>query len=270
VRRRRGAKTALRYGRGRSGENCRLVAGGIDDGLGWALAVPQPTRFPLLFPLLATALVALACRSPAPPLSSPEAPFPATAAARQPASLVAPTAPPALPEEAPEDPTLVLLRGVLTARAGHLAEPQRERVAQGLVEVEREHGISVLLLVALIERESRFDPLAKGPRGSLGLMQVRPFVGEDVAGRIGVPWQGEKTLFDPVANVRIGTAYLAELLDCFGSQELALAAYNMGPTRLARRLSRGDVRTPAFVSRVLLEYQGLQREFAPAETGIGG
>jgi len=234
--------------------------------------VPQPKRSPLLFSLLAIALVALACRSPAPPLRSPEAkpPFPATAAARQPASQVAPTAPPAPLDEAPEDPTLILVRGVLTARAGDLAEPQRERLAQGLVEVEREHGISVLLLMALIERESRFDPLAKGPRGSLGLMQVRPFVGEDVAGRIGVPWQGEKTLFDPVANVRIGTAYFAELLDRFGSRELALAAYNIGPTRLARRRARGDVRTPAFVNRVLLEYQGLQREFAPTETGIGG
>jgi soluble lytic murein transglycosylase len=101
-------------------------------------------------------------------------------------------------------------------------------------------------------------------------MQVRPFVGRDVAGRIGLPWRGEQTLLDPVANVRIGTAYLAELLDRFGSQELALAAYNIGPTRLARRLARGEVRNPAFVSRVMLEYQGLQQEFAPTETGIGG
>jgi len=234
--------------------------------------VSQPKRSPLLFPLLATTLVALACRSPAPPPSSPEAkpPTPAATAARRPASLVAPTTPPAPPEAAAEDPTLVLVRGVLTARAGHLADSQRERLAQGLVEVEREHGISVLLLVALIERESRFHPLAKGPRGSLGLMQVRPFVGEDVAGRIGVPWQGKRTLFDPVANLRIGTAYLAELLDRFGSQELALAAYNIGPNRLARRLARGDVRPPAFVRRVLLEYQGLQREFASTVTGIGG
>ena len=138
------------------------------------------------------------------------------------------------------------------------------------MEIEQEHGISVLLLVALIERESRFDPLAKGPRGSLGLMQLRPFVGEDVAGRIGVPWQGAQTLFDPVANVRIGTSYLKELLDRFGSLELALAAYNIGPTRLARRLARGEVRSPAFVSRVLLEYQELQREFTSTETGIGG
>jgi soluble lytic murein transglycosylase len=173
-------------------------------------------------------------------------------------------------EEAAEDPTLVMVRVVLAGRAGRIPEPQRERLAQVLVEVEREHDISVLLLVALIDRESRFDPLARGPRGSLGLMQVRPFVGQDVAGRIGVPWRGKQTLLDPVANVRIGTAYLAELLDRFGTQELALAAYNIGPTRLARRLARGDVRSPAFVSRVLLEYEGLQREFASTETGIGG
>jgi soluble lytic murein transglycosylase len=101
-------------------------------------------------------------------------------------------------------------------------------------------------------------------------MQVRPFVGEDVAGRIGVPWHGAKTLFDPVANVRIGSSYFAELMERFGSREHALAAYNIGPTRLARRLARGDVRNPAFVGRVLREYQGLQREFASTETGIGG
>jgi len=234
--------------------------------------VPRLKRSPLLFPLLATALVALACRSPAPSLPSPEA-KPPTPLAGQPLPLVTPTAPQApseLPDEAPEDPSLVLMRAVLAARAGHIAEPQRERLAEVLVEAEREHGISVLLLVALIERESRFDPLARGPSGSLGLMQVRPFVGKEVAGRIGVPWQGDQTLFDPVANVRIGASYLAELLDRFGSPELALAAYNIGPTRLARRLARGDVRNPAFVSRVLLEYQGLQREFAPTESGIGG
>ncbi len=232
-------------------------------------------RTPLLLPLLATALVASACRAPTPFFPSQEAKPPTSAKAngREAIPLVPPAgprAPSASPEETADDPSLVLVRAVLAARAEHIAEPQRESLAQVLVEAEREHGISVLLLVALIERESRFDPLAKGPRGSLGLMQVRPLVGEDVAGRIGVPWHGAKTLFDPVANVRIGSSYLAELLERFGSREHALAAYNIGPTRLARRLARGDVRSPAFVSRVLREYQGLQREFASNETGIGG
>jgi soluble lytic murein transglycosylase len=163
-----------------------------------------------------------------------------------------------------------MVRAALAARAGRMEEPHRESLARVLVEVAREHDISVLLLVALIDRESRFDPLARGPRGSLGLMQVRPFVGRDVADRNGLPWRGERTLFDPEANVRIGTAYLAELLDRFGSRELALAAYNIGPTRLARRLARGDRRSSAFVGRVMRNYQGLQQEFAPTQTGIGG
>ena len=174
------------------------------------------------------------------------------------------------PEEAAEDPNLELARAVLAVRAERIPEPERERLAQTLVETEREGGPSVLLLVALIEQESRFDPQARGPRGSLGLMQVRPFVGEEVAARIGVPWQGARTLFDPVSNLRIGASYLARLIVRFGSEELALAAYNMGPTRLARRLARGNVNSPAFVRRVLQEYEGLQREFASSETGIGG
>jgi soluble lytic murein transglycosylase len=162
------------------------------------------------------------------------------------------------------------VRAVLAARAEDLAEPERERLAQVLVEVGREHDLSVLLLVAVIDRESHFDPLAKGPRGALGLMQVRPFVGKKVAGRIGLPWRGEQTLLDPVANVRLGTRYIAELRDRFGSQELALAAYNLGPSRLARRLARGDARRPAFVGCVLQDYEELQREFPSTETGIGG
>jgi soluble lytic murein transglycosylase-like protein len=230
--------------------------------------VPQPRRPALFLTLLAIAFVASACRSPAPPLPAPEAQIPTPAAALVPRpTLPVPSAP---REEAAEDPRLELVRAVLAVRAGHIAEPHRERLAQTLVEVEPESGVSVLLLVALIEQESRFDPLAKGPRGALGLMQVRPFVGEEVAARIGVSWRGERTLLDPVANVRIGAGYLGELVERFGSEELALAAYNIGPTRLTRRLARGDARSPVFVRRVLQDYHGLQREFASTETGIGG
>jgi len=233
--------------------------------------VSEPKCPPLLLPLLAIVLAASACRSPAPPVAEPSAPELAAPEAEPSTPGLAIQPAPSVPTEAvPQDPSLVRVRSLLAARATRLAPPQRERIAETLVKVERESGISVLLLVALIEQESRFDPLAKGPRGSLGLMQVRPFVGEDFAARNGIPWQGPRTLFDPVVNVRIGTGYLVELLERFGSQERALAAYNMGPTRLGRRLARGDARTPAFVRRVLQDYEGLQREFASTEIGIGG
>jgi soluble lytic murein transglycosylase-like protein len=232
--------------------------------------VSQPKRALLLF-LLAIALAAWACRSPAPPHEGPSTSALAAPEAERTNPGLAIRRAPSVPSEAvAEDPGLALVRSLLGARATRVAPPQRERLAETLVEVERESGISALLLVALIEQESRFDPLAKGPRGSLGLMQVRPFVGEDFAARNGIPWQGTRTLLDPVENVRIGAGYLVELLERFGSQELALAAYNMGPTRLDRRLARGDARIPAFVRRVLRDYEGLQREFASTQIGIGG
>ena len=231
----------------------------------------QPKRPPLLLPLLVIALAAWACRSPAPPVAEPSTPALAAPEAEPSNPALALQPAPSVPSEAvAEDPSLARVRSLLAARASRVAPAQRERLAEILVGVERESGVSALLLVALIEQESRFDPLAKGPRGSLGLMQVRPFVGEDFAARNGIPWEGTRTLLDPVENVRIGAGYLVELLERFGSQELALAAYNMGPTRLGRRLARGDERTPSFVRRVLRDYQGLQREFATTEIGIGG
>jgi soluble lytic murein transglycosylase-like protein len=171
---------------------------------------------------------------------------------------------------APDDPSLALVRSVLDRLAGRIEEPERERLARTLLEAERGSGISALLLVALIEQESGFDPLAKGSDGARGLMQVCPLAGEDVAARIGLRWEGEKTLLDAVANVRIGARYLGELADQFGSRALALSAYHIGPTRLAERLAEGDDSIPECASRVLRRYEALAREFAVTGTAISG
>ncbi len=143
------------------------------------------------------------------------------------------------------------------------AEPQRmdpvsaavlEHIAQfetGLVEAEEEelartiaaealrHGIEPKLILAVMTVESRFDNFALSKVGAMGLMQVMPQTGEEVAGQLGIPWRGSHTLFDPIANVRIGIAYLKHLADRYQSMPTALAAYNWGPTHIDRRLSRG-------------------------------
>jgi soluble lytic murein transglycosylase-like protein len=237
--------------------------------------VPETKRSSLRYPLLVLALAALACRAALPPLRPAEAKAPAGKAAAAPRSLhpdspIPSRVPSAAPEVTPDDPSLGLVRAVLTRRAGQIEEPERERLAWTLLEAERGSGVSALLLVALIEQESGFDPLAKGERGARGLMQVCPRAAEDVAARIGLRWEGEKTLLDSVANIRIGARYLGELADRFGSRTLALSAYHIGPSRLADRLASGDHSVPACVSRVLREYEALAREFAVTETGISG
>ena len=72
-----------------------------------------------------------------------------------------------------------------------------------------------------------------------------------MAERIGVEWRGPDTLFDPIANVRLGTAYLRELADRYdGDVNVALAAYNWGPGRIDRRLARGSSVPRMYVEQV--------------------
>lgn len=162
------------------------------------------------------------------------------------------------------EPRLDLLQDVLEEHATRISASDRRRVAEELARAEEEHGLDALLLLALIDHESRYDPRARGPRGSLGLMQIRPFVGEDVARRLGIPWEGKETLVDPALNVRIGVGYLAEMKQMYTEEKLALAAYNMGPYRVKRILARGRAPRSRYAVHVLARYQELRERFLAA------
>ncbi|MGY0652976.1 transglycosylase SLT domain-containing protein [Luteimonas sp. A537] len=89
-------------------------------------------------------------------------------------------------------------------------------------------------VAAEIRAESVFNPRARSPANARGLMQVLPETGAGVARRLGMPWAGAESLFDPATNVRIGTAYLREMKDKYTLPYVAIAAYNAGPTPTAR------------------------------------
>ena len=105
-------------------------------------------------------------------------------------------------------------------------------------------SIERALALAVSRQESSFNAAAVSPSGALGLMQLLPGTARDVAGRLGVPFIQDKLTRDPGYNVQLGSQYLAEMLQRFGgSYELALAAYNAGPGRVARWLETvGDPR----------------------------
>jgi soluble lytic murein transglycosylase len=77
-------------------------------------------------------------------------------------------------------------------------------------------------------------------------MQLMPATAKRVARKLKIPYRRSKLTQDPAYNMRLGVAYLTQMLDRFqGSQLLALAAYNAGPRRVDRWIKRfGDPRKP--------------------------
>lgn len=177
------------------------------------------------------------------------------------ASPANPTAPAAAP---PRDLSLrARIAAVLLERAPKMRPVDRARVAGAIESARRTHRVDPLLLLAVIHQESRFRVDARGPRGSIGLMQVRPFVAADVARRHNIPWAGAKTLLDPAANVQIGACYLGEMLEMFPDPALAISAYNMGPYRVRRLVARGHQPRPAYLTSVLKHLQAFSSEIGP-------
>jgi len=118
-------------------------------------------------------------------------------------------------------------------------------------------GFEPELVAAVIDVESSGRRFAVSKVGAMGLMQLLPNTARSVADRAGVAWEGPQTLFDPVANIRLGVSYLQELVDRFGNLEVALTAYNWGPTRIARRIREGGDLPVGYSGRVLRVYATL-------------
>lgn len=94
------------------------------------------------------------------------------------------------------------------------------------------YGVHAALIKAVVWRESRFDPTARGGKGEVGLMQLMPVTAEEWAQAEKVYLQFKTQLFDPTLNTRAGTWYLRKLsrryLHTDDPLPYALADYNAG------------------------------------------
>jgi soluble lytic murein transglycosylase len=95
------------------------------------------------------------------------------------------------------------------------------------------------LVAAVIYQESKFDADAESASGAVGLMQLLPSTGQGIADRTGGEEWTPADLRSPELNVRYGCWYLRHLLQKYGSEELALAAYNAGQTNVDRWREQG-------------------------------
>lgn len=102
-------------------------------------------------------------------------------------------------------------------------------------------GVDPAYVYGLIRQESRFIMDARSYAGASGLMQIMPSTARWTARKIGLAYS-PAMISDRDVNLKLGTSYLKLVLDSFeGSQALAAAAYNAGPTRSRRWRSGPEV-----------------------------
>lgn len=203
------------------------------------------------------------------PLTSLSPLTPQMTALREPAAPAWP-APPITPLVTPQD-----LRAAVERKPRRFdlfdeelgADARRRRLAELpfgsiMAQVSERHGVDGLLVAAIVESESGFNPAAVSPRGAVGLMQVMPPVGRVY---------GAKNLKDPRANLDAGSRYLRSLLEDYdGDLRLTLAAYNAGPAKVARYRGMPPYReTRTYVQRVLRLYRTHGDRAAAASLAAG-
>ena len=91
--------------------------------------------------------------------------------------------------------------------------------------------------LAIIYKETRFDPTLIGDAGERGLMQVMPLTAVEEAKMLKLKHHQDK-LFEPAYNIRLGIAHFKRHQGRFKSYPLAICAYNAGSAAVAKWLQQ--------------------------------
>ena len=153
---------------------------------------------------------------------------------------------------------------MLAKRAPELGLVLRAQVSRAIAEEARRAGYDPLLILAIIDVESDFDPEAVSSRGARGLMQIQPVTLHWFAQKQGLRLTREEMAADPGLCVRLGIRYLRSLQERFGADlPMALMAYNAGPDRIRQAIREHAVEPFRFYPR------RVKRDFERFRKGAG-
>ncbi len=124
----------------------------------------------------------------------------------------------------------------LYGRPALLRSKYRLTYQEDILASAKEFDLDPALVCGVIFTESSFHPDARSGAGALGLMQLMPATGLEEATLLEIEGITEERLTEPALNIRLGCNYLKKLLDEFGTESVALAAYNAGPGRVRQWL----------------------------------
>jgi soluble lytic murein transglycosylase-like protein len=154
--------------------------------------------------------------------------------------------------------TIQDILSVLESRQTDLSNVAKEDLADAIYDEAMRYNYDPKFILALIDTESSFYNWAVSKAGAKGLMQIMPEVAQDLAQRMGIEWMGDRTLFNPYLNVKMGVYYLSELLKYFDDDlGTAVTAYNYGPTYVRSLLDRNEQLPLGYYKSILSTYQTL-------------
>jgi len=137
-----------------------------------------------------------------------------------------------------------------------------------IIAKSQDQNLNPALVSSVIYNESRFDPEAVSSQYAIGLMQVQVPTAKSVAKKNITQEQLKK----PSLNINLGSKYLRILIDRYKERELALIAYNLGPTELDKQLKKSKDRnklgTPYIYAQAVVNDSRIYQQVYSGELGL--
>ncbi len=171
--------------------------------------------------------------------------------------------------DVPPPRELVKVYAIVKAKRPDMGDGEVLELADVIRQESRKQGLDPILVLALIQVESRFRFDAISPMGARGIMQLMPEVAQKLAHEIGYHPRSEARRFrpefldDPFFNIKLGVYYLHGLKKSFRDVATTLIAYNLGPTELRNRLDNNIDFSGEYATLVLSAYQKFKQTKQP-------
>ena len=168
--------------------------------------------------------------------------------------------------EKPRPRELVKVFSIVEANRPDIREWEAWELSEVILKESSKYKLDPILILAVIDVESKFQFGAISPAGARGIMQIMPATGKFLVRRVrGLAEEIKPDQFtpelldDPIVNIKLGTYYLHDLRKSFQNVSKALIAYNLGPTELRIRMENQIEYTDEYANAVLAAHQKFKK-----------
>ncbi len=117
-------------------------------------------------------------------------------------------------------------------------------IKQSIIKQSIEMGVEPAIMLSIAKTESGFRQEARGG-SAVGVFQLLPATARNMG----------YNAYNLDENIKAGITYYKNMYNRFGSMELAIAAYNMGPEAIRRANYKVPPAAQKFVARIMADYR---------------